>query len=250
MKVIVAGGGKVGSFLAGMLVSAGHQVIVIEIRTEVIGQLQAELTAQRVICGSATDPEVLERAGIRQAAVVAAVAGADETNLVVTNLARFEFNVPRTIARVNNPKNAWLFTPEMGVDVALNQAELMAHLIAEEMSVGDMMTLLKLRKGQFSLVEEKVGPTARGAGKALKDLALPEESVLVAVLRKGELLLPRADLILQPFDEVLALVHAEQVEQLAALLGRKASDGENRAEPKPVSTSSPSGESRRGGPMR
>ena len=90
---------------------------------------------------------MLEAAGIRQANVVAAVTGADETNLVVTSLARFEFDVPRTIARVNNPKNAWLFTPEMGVDVALNQADLMAHLIAEEMSLGDMMTLLKLRQG-------------------------------------------------------------------------------------------------------
>ena len=150
----------------------------------------------------------------------AAVTGADETNLVVTSLARFEFGVPRTIARVKNPRNAWMFTAEMGVDVALNQADLLAHLIAEEMSLGDMMTLLKLRKGRFSLVEEKVHPEAPGAGMALRDLALPEECVLVAVLRKGQLLLPRGEVVLHPADEVLALVHASQAARLAAVLGR------------------------------
>jgi trk system potassium uptake protein TrkA len=108
----------------------------------------------------------------------------------------------------------------MGVDVALNQADLLAHLIAEEMSVGDMMTLLKLRKGQYSLVEEKVAPTSPAAGKALRELDVPEECVLAAIIRKGALLLPRPELVLQPFDEVLALVHAAHVEQLARLLGR------------------------------
>ena len=109
---------------------------------------------------------VLEAEGIRQMDVVAAVSRADETNLVVTSLARFEFNVPRTIARVNNPKNVWLFTPEMGVDVALNQADLMAHLIAEEMSMGDMLTLLKLRKGQYSVVEIMVDPDGNRCGQS------------------------------------------------------------------------------------
>jgi trk system potassium uptake protein TrkA len=220
MKVIVAGGGQVGTYLAGMLVSSGHQVLVIEQRSQVLERLKKELPEQAVISGSATDPDTLESAGVRTADVVAAVTGMDEVNLVVTNLARFEFNVPRTIARVNNPKNAWLFTAAMGVDIALNQADLMAHLIAEELSVGDMMTLLKLRKGQYSLVEEKVAPTCPAAGKALRELEVPEECVLVAIIRKGELLLPRAELVLQPFDEVLALAHAAHVEQLARLLGR------------------------------
>jgi trk system potassium uptake protein TrkA len=142
------------------------------------------------------------------------------SNLVVTNLARFEFGVPRTIARVNHPRNAWMFTPEMGVDVALNQTDLMAHLIAEEMSLGDMITLLKLRKGQFSLVEEKVDPQAATAGKAIGEIDLPSECALAAVICKGELLIPRPDLILQPADQVLAVVHAEQLPALADLLGR------------------------------
>jgi len=220
MNVIVVGGGEVGTHLASLLLAGKHQVKVIEVRQEEIPRLQRDLSASVVVLGNGTDPTVLAAAGIRQANVVAAVTGTDETNLVVTSLARFEFNVPRTIARVHTPKNAWMFTPAMGVDVALNQADRLAHLIAEEMSLGDMMTLLKLRKGQYSLVEERVAPTAVAAGKAVRDLDLPTECTLAAVIREGQLLIPRGDLVLRPADEVLALVHASQVEQLAALLGR------------------------------
>lgn len=220
MNVVVVGGGKVGGYLASLLLAGGHQVKVVEIRPEEAGRLSRELPGNVVLGGSGTDPAVLEAAGIRRAAVAAAVTGADETNLVVTSLARFEFNVPRTIARVKNPRNAWMFTPEMGVDVALNQADLLAHLVAEEMSLGDMMTLLKLRKGRFSLVEEKVHPEAPAAGKALRELKLPGECVLVAILRKGQLLAPRGEIVLHPADEVLAVVHASEAGRLAALLGR------------------------------
>src|SRR3990172_11549598 len=177
MNVIVVGGGRVGGYLASLLLSAGDKVKIIE-----------------------------ERPG-------------GNRSLVVTSLARFEFSVPRTIARVKDPRNAWMFTPEMGVDVALNQADLLAHLVAEEMSLGDMMTLLKLRKGLFSLVEEKVHPVAAAAGKALRDLKLPDKCVLAAVLRKSELIVPHGDLVLRPADEVVALVQASQVTRLAAILG-------------------------------
>ena len=222
MKVIVVGGGKVGTYLASLLLGDGYQVKVIEVRREEIPRLQGDLPAEVVVLGNGTDPNVLEAAGIRRADVVAAVTGADETNLVVTSLARFEFSVPRIIARVNNPKNAWMFTPEMGVDVALNQADLMAHLIAEEMSLGDMMTLLKLRKGQYSLVEEKVDPTSVAVGKAVRGLNLPTECTLVAIIRRGQLFIPHDELVLQPADEVLALVHTSRVAQLAALMGSEA----------------------------
>jgi trk system potassium uptake protein TrkA len=219
MRVIVVGGGKVGTWLALFLQAGGYGVKVIEVRPGEIARLQHELSADLVTLGSGTDPAILEAVGIRQANVVAAVTGADEVNLVVTNLARFEFGIPRTIARVNNPRNAWMFTPEMGVDVALNQADLLGHLIAEEMSLGDMMTLLKLRKGEYSLIEEKVHPTARAAGQAIRNLKLPAECVLAAIIRQGRLIIPRGDVILQPADEVLAVVHASQLTQLAALLG-------------------------------
>jgi len=220
MKVLVVGGGKVGRRLAELLLAEGYKVKLIEMRREEIPLLQAELPAETIVLGSGTDPNVLEAAGIRQADVLAAVTGDDETNLVAASLARFEFNVPRIIGRVNNPKNAWLFTPEMGVDVALNQADLMAHLVAEEMSLGDMMTLLKLRKGQFSLVEEKVDPTSAAVGKALRDLEIPDQCVVAAIIRKGQLIIPHGNVVLQPADEVLAVVHSSEAAQLAALLGR------------------------------
>jgi trk system potassium uptake protein TrkA len=216
--VLVVGGGKVGTYLALLLLADGHTVRVVEGNRVEISRLQQELPGEVLVVGEVTDPGVLEVAGVRKADVVAAVGRADETNLVVTNLARFEFEVPRTIARVNNPKNAWLFTPEMGVDVALNQADLMAHLIAEEMTLGDMMTLLKLRKGQYSIVENRVNPGALAAGKQVRDLDLPHDCVLTAILREGELIVPRGDTTMEPDDIVLALVHSSQLDRLACML--------------------------------
>lgn len=224
MKALVIGGGKVGSYLAQLLVAEGHDVKIIEIRQERAAALRSDLPAASILVGSGTAPALLEAADIQHTQVVAAVTGADETNLVASSLARFEFAVPRIIARVNNPRNAWLFSAQMGVDVALNQADLMAHLIMEEMSLGDMITLLKLRKGEVSLVEEKVHPQAQAAGQAIRDLRLPAECVLAAVIRAGKLIIPRGDTVLQPFDEVLAVIHTAQLDALARVLGRMDED--------------------------
>lgn len=219
-QVVIVGGGEVGTYVAALLLGSGHHVRVLEKRPEEIPRLQQALGLEVVLPGDGTDPGVLENAGIRQAQVVAAVTGTDETNLVVTGLARFAFQVPRTIARVHTPAHAWMFTPAMGVDVALNQADILGHLIAEEMSLGDMMTVLKLRRGQYALVEEHVHPTAVAAGQAIGTLALPPACALTALWRQGKLLLPHAELVLQPGDEVLALVHVSQAKQLEALLGQ------------------------------
>ncbi|HEX7973278.1 MAG TPA: TrkA family potassium uptake protein [Anaerolineales bacterium] len=219
MYVIIVGGGKIGSQLASQLLGQGHKVKLIEDRPIVLDRLKVELPADAIIAGDGSSPSVLEAAGINQAQVLAAVTGEDEANLVITTLGRFEFNVPRTIARVNNPKNAWLFNAEMGVDVALNQADILAKLVAEEMSLGDMMPLLQLRKGEFSLVEEKVHPTAVVVGKSVRDIPLPPDCTLVAILRKGDLIIPHGDTVLGPVDEVIALVHVSQLDHLAALLG-------------------------------
>ncbi len=220
MKVVIVGGGKVGAHLASLLLAEQHQVKVIESRVGEVRHLHDDLSAGTVIPGSGTDPETLEAAGIRDADVMAAVTGTDETNLVATSLARFEFGVPRTIARVKDPKNEWMFTQVMGVDVALSQASLMAHLIAEEMSLGNMTTLLKLSKGEYSLVEEKVHPAATAAGRKVADLHLPAECILAGVIREGQLIIPHGDTVLQPDDEVLAVVHASQTAQLALILGK------------------------------
>ncbi|MGV8049132.1 MAG: potassium channel family protein [Anaerolineaceae bacterium] len=220
MKVMIIGGGKVGTYLANYLVSEKHEVRLIELRPEEMPRILLDVPKEVIYLGNGTDPDVLEAAGIRKMDVVAAVTGIDEVNLVATSLARFEFMVPRTIARINHPKNAWMFTDAMGVDVALNQADLMAALIAEEMSLGDMITLHKLRKGKFDLVEEKVAPDAFATGKALKELKLPNQSTIVAVLRSGELIIPSGELQFQAADEVIAIVQKSQKKDLARFFDR------------------------------
>ncbi len=218
MIVIVVGGGNTGSHLARVLLDAGHQVKVIEERATLLEKLKQELPAESIIEGDGSSPTVLEKAGVMQANALAAVTGSDDTNLVITSLARFEFNVPRVIARVNNPKNAWLFNAEMGVDVFLNQAEILAQLVAEEMSLGDMMTLLKLRRGNYSVVEEKIPPGAKGIGMALKDIQFEEQCVIAAIIRDGKMTLPRGDSIFQEGDEIVAIASPEGAKTLAELL--------------------------------
>jgi trk system potassium uptake protein TrkA len=219
MFVIIVGGGNTGSHLAGLLLEGGHKVRIIEARPQLLEKLKHELPDEIIVAGDGSSPDVLDSAGISNAQVLAAVTGDDETNLVITSLARFEFGVPRIIGRVNNPKNAWLFSAEMGVDVGLNQADILGHLIAEEMSLGDMMTLLKVRRGEYSLIEEKVHPRSYAAKKALRDVTLPEECTIVAIIRAGELIIPRGDVILQAADEVLALAHSRSLAKMNALLG-------------------------------
>jgi trk system potassium uptake protein TrkA len=220
MFVIIVGGGNTGSQLAKFLLEARHSVYVIEERPAVLEKLATEIPQETIINGDGSSPAVLEKAGIQRAQVLVAVTGSDETNLVVTSLGRFEYNVPRVIARINNSKNAWLFTPEMGVDVALNQAEILARLSAEEMSIGDMMTMLKLRRGKYSLVEEKIAPAARAIGVAIKDLPLPPNCIISGIIREGEIVLPRGITVLKEGDEILALVDDTARDQLERILGR------------------------------
>jgi trk system potassium uptake protein TrkA len=221
MFVLVVGGGKTGSYLTRQLLEEGYEVKLIEPRPEIVEKLMNELPPGAVVAGDGSAPAVLESAGIRRANVLVAATGEDETNLVITTLGRFEFNVPRTIARVNNPKNVWLFTPEMGVDVSLNQTDILAKLIEEEMSLGDMMTLLKLRRGEFLLVEEKLPPGSQVLGIPLRDLPLPDTCVVAAVIREGAVVTPRGNLIFQVGDEVLAVVDNQSLEALRKLFGAK-----------------------------
>jgi trk system potassium uptake protein TrkA len=225
MNVIIVGGGEIGAYLGRLLLADSAHLRMIESRHSQAERLKQTMPPETVVWGNGTVPAVLEAAGIRQADVVAAVTGLDETNLVVMSLARFTFHVPRTVARVNIPSHAWMFTPAMGVDIPLNQADLMAHLIVEEISLGNLMTLLKLQRGAFSLVEEAIQPDAPAAGKEIKSLPLPEACVLTAVIRRGQLLIPRGNTVLQPGDEVLAVVHSTALNALSALLGGKGAKG-------------------------
>lgn len=217
MFVIIAGAGRTGSQLARLLLSENHKVHLIDNRREVLSQIHKELPTENIFEGDPLDSKVLENAGIREANVIAAVTTSDETNLVLCYTARERYGVRRTIARVNNPRDAWLFNSIFNVDVALNQAELFAHMIEEEMSLGDMVTLLKLRRGNYSLVEEKIPENAPAIGVAIKDLSLPEHVVIAAIIRKGEVIVPRGVTTLLAGDEVLAVADTESLGALAKL---------------------------------
>jgi trk system potassium uptake protein TrkA len=217
MFVMIAGGGRTGTQLAALLVAQNQQVHLIEHRRDVLARIHRELPTEVVYEGDATDPQVLEQAGIRQAQVLAACTASDADNLGLCFLARSHYGVPRTIARINNPRNAWLFDEKFHVDVSLNQPDILASLIVEEMSLGDMMTLLKLRRGQYSLVEEKIPPGAKAVGVAIKDLGLPEDCVIAAIIRHGEIVIPRGITEFEVGDEVLAIVDPKAAEELAAV---------------------------------
>jgi trk system potassium uptake protein TrkA len=220
MFVIIVGGGRTGAQLASLLVQQDHKVHLVEQRPEVLNRIHHELPTEVIYHGDPTDPDVLEAAGIREAEVLAACTTSDADNLVLCYLARQRYGINRTIARINNPRSAWFFDEKFNVDVALNQADLMAKLIAEEMSLGDMMTLLKLRKGAVALVEEKLLPGAVADGALVRDLKLPEDCTLAAVIRKEDVIAVRGDTRLQAGDEILAVIATEQKPALAAILGR------------------------------
>ena len=217
MFVLIAGGGRTGTTLASLLLEQDHDVCLVENRREVLNRLHRELPTEAIYEGIATLPDTLEQAGIRRAQVLAACTAVDADNLAICYMARTHYNVPRIIARINNPRNTWLFDKTFHVDVALNQAEILASLIQEEMSLGDMMTLLKLRRGHYSLVEEKIPQSAKAVGKSLQELVLPEECVVAAIIRDGKMVVPRGTTVFEPNDEVLAVTTPEGAEQLAAL---------------------------------
>jgi trk system potassium uptake protein TrkA len=215
MFVLVAGAGRTGAQLAKMLITQGYQVHLIDHRKEILARVHKELPTEVIFEGDPVDPSILEAAGIERANVLAACTTSDETNLSLSYFVRERYGTKRTIARVNNPRNAWLFDQKFHVDVALNQAEILARLIEEEMSMGDMVTLMKLRRGNYSLVEEKIPPGAEAIGIAIKDLQLPEHCVIAAILRHGEIMIPRGITTLEAGDEVLAVTNTKGAEQLA-----------------------------------
>jgi len=217
MNVMIAGGGATGSELALLLLDQNHQVCLIEDRSDALTLLHLELPTEVIYEGSAMDLKVLEDAGIRKADVMVACTSNDADNLALCYLSHTLYHVPRTIGRINNPRHAWLFNDRLHVDVALNESSILAHLIGEEMSLGDMMTLLKLRRGQYSLVEVIIPAGAKAAGALIKDLPLPEQCVIAAIIRKGEMIVPRGATTLEAEDEVLAITDSEGETQLAEL---------------------------------
>ena len=221
MFVVVVGGGRVGAQLASSLLEQGHKVRIVEDRRDVLSHLHRELPTEVIYEGSVTDPDLLDRVEVGRADVAAACTADDADNLAFCFLARSRYLVPKTIARINNPRNAWLFDEKFHVDVSLNQAEFMAGIIVEEMSMGDMMTLLKLRRGQFLLVEEVIPADAQVIGKAIMDLNLPEECVIAGIIRHGKMVVPRGITILAEGDEVLSVTNREGAAALSEILGAR-----------------------------
>jgi trk system potassium uptake protein TrkA len=218
MFVLIAGGGRTGARLASLLLNENYKVRLIENRRNLLSHLHQELPTEVIYEGNPIDPSILDAAGIREAHVVAAVTSDDSMNLAISFLAKKMFDVPRTIARVNNPNNAWLFDEKFHVDVSLNQADVLAHLIQEEMSLGDMMTLFKIRKGRYAVVEEKVPAGAKAIGIQLKEMNLAEHCVIAAIIRDGVMTLPRGDSTLQEFDEIIAVASPEGAQKLSEML--------------------------------
>jgi len=209
MKVIIIGGGQVGAYIAGILLKNKCEVKVIENRLHIYAKLLNDIPMDSVIFGDGTDPNILESCGIDDADVVACVSGNDETNLVASTIAKFEFGVPRVIARVNNPRNSWLFDAGMGVDVGLNQADLMAHLVVEEMDFKNMLTLMKLNRGDYSIVQMNVDANSTSVDKTVMDLSIPANAVLIAITRNKEMILPHGDTVITAGDNILALADKE-----------------------------------------
>src|SRR5512147_1055069 len=228
MNVLIAGGGRTGARLANLLINQDYKVRLVETRRELLGYLHQELPTEVIYEGNPVDPSVLDAAGIRQCHALAAVTNTDSNNLAICFVGKTMFDVPRTISRINNPNNAWLFNENFHVDVALNSADVFAHLIQEEMSLGDMMTIFKIRRGLYSVIEEKVPAGAKAIGILLKDMGLAEYCVIAAIIRDGVMTLPRGDSALQENDEIIAVASPEGVQKLSDLLAFPTYPSRNR----------------------
>ena len=214
MDIIIVGGGKTGTYLASLLTEDGYRIRVIEARKDLVAGLRAQFGERDVILGNGADPLVLERAGILHADVVVAATGEDEVNLVVSTLAKMEYGVPRVVARVNNPVNAWMFNEGMGVDVGINQAELLARSVQEGLDLRDVFTILRLGKDGHAVVRVEVRPGSRVIGEALRDVALPGTTILVAIDRDGDIIVPKGDTRFAAGDKIIAFTDAAGRERL------------------------------------
>jgi trk/ktr system potassium uptake protein len=215
MKVVIAGGGNVGRHLSSDLAERGHEVTLIEQDTAVIKKARPDVGQNvKIILGDACEPWVLESATCESADVVVAATGDDEDNLVISLLAKQEYAVPRVVARVNHPKNEWLFTETWGVDAAVSPPHVLTALVEEAVTVGDLVRLMRLEGGQVSLVELTLPPDSPNAGKPMYELRLPADSAVVAIVRHGHVVIPQPETQLVGGDEIMAI---SSVESEAAL---------------------------------
>jgi trk system potassium uptake protein TrkA len=220
VKVVIAGGGAVGTFIAGELQQAGHAVDIIEQDGDRVARMEAvgEPLGAKWHVADACEVSSLRTIGLSDADVVAAVTGDDEDNLVISLLAKQEFAVPRVVARVNNPKNEWMFNENWGVDVAVSTPHLLTALVEEAVSVGSLVRLLSFEGGRASLIEVTLASDSGAIDREIVELDFPRDSTVVAVLRNDRVIVPRGDTRLQAADEVLVLVTAESMDEVREIL--------------------------------
>jgi trk system potassium uptake protein TrkA len=218
MRVAIAGAGNVGLFIANDLVGAGHEVQLIEQNPQVVDKASDDGDGIEWLLADACEVSSLRQAGLQRCEVVVAATGDDEDNLVISLLAKQEFGVPRVVARVNHPKNEWLFNENWGVDVAVSTPHLITALVEEAVSVGRLVRILRFEGGNVQLVEVTLAPDAPVVDHAIKDLDIPRDATFVAVVRGEHVVMPRGDTVFEAGDEVLAMVTGDSEEDVRRIL--------------------------------
>ena len=217
MRVAIAGAGAVGLFIANDLSAAGHSVLLIEQDPEVEGRSTSADGVEWCIA-DACEVTSLRDARLDECDVVVAATGDDEDNLVFSLLAKQEFAVPRVIARVNHPDFAWLFTENWGVDMSVSTPHLVTALVEEAVSVGRLVRLFSFEGGSARLVEVTLADDSPALDTALKDLPIPRDATIVAVVREEHVIMPRGDTVFEVGDEVMAMVTADSEEDVRRIL--------------------------------
>jgi trk system potassium uptake protein TrkA len=220
MYVIVVGAGKVGYHLTRTLISEGHEVTVIEKDPSRAAELSAEF-GEALVVGDGCEVRVMHDVGMNRADCAVAVTGHDEDNLVVCQIAKKQFGVPRQIARVNNPKNEQIFHL-LGVTETVASTRIIYSLIDQEVETGESVLLTALRRGRIVVASVELADDSPAAGKMVKDIHLPGECVLATVIREDHILLPSGTTVLEPGDTVIGVATPQDQHVLReALLGRR-----------------------------
>ncbi len=216
MRVAIAGAGNVGRSIALELLGNGHEVLLIEREPRAM-KVDTVARAEWMLA-DACELETLVQAGLHTCQVMVAATGDDKVNLVVSLLAKTEFGVDRVVARVNHPKNEWLFNESWGVDVSVSSPRLLAAVVEEAVSVGDLVRLLTFRQGQANLVELTLAADAPLVGKLVGSVPWPTDVALTAILREGRVIVPAPDIALEGGDELLLVATTEVEGELDRLL--------------------------------
>ena len=217
MKVAIAGAGSVGTAIASDLNMSGHDVLLIEKDPDLVERLRPTIDVSWV-AADACEVTSLDAAGLATVDVVVAATGDDEDNLVISLLAKQEFGVPRVVARVNHPKNEWLFNENWGVDLSVSTPHLITALVEEAVSVGRLVRILQFEGGNVRLVEATLAENAPVVDKAIRELDIPRDATIVAVVRGEHVVMPRGDTIFESGDEVLAMVTGDSEEDVRQIL--------------------------------